>query len=99
MHFAPYGLEGGGPAQPTRNTLTHADGTVEVLGSKVTRVLRAGDVVRHVQAGGGGHGDPAERDGERIREDLWNGKRSEEHTSELQSLMRNSYAVFCLNKK
>src|SRR3546814_10182130 len=25
--------------------------------------------------------------------------RSEEHTSELQSLMRNSYAVFCLKKK
>src|SRR3546814_16251966 len=25
--------------------------------------------------------------------------RSEEHTSELQSLMRNSYAVFCLIKK
>src|SRR3546814_1899402 len=27
------------------------------------------------------------------------GKRSEEHTSELQSLMRSSYAVFCLKKK
>src|SRR3546814_7345795 len=26
-------------------------------------------------------------------------KRSEEHTSELQSLMRNSYAVFCLKQK
>src|SRR3546814_9463444 len=26
-------------------------------------------------------------------------QRSEEHTSELQSLMRNSYAVFCLQKK
>src|SRR3546814_9034136 len=36
---------------------------------------------------------PAERlgDGER--------RRSEEHTSELQSLMRISYAVFCLKKK
>src|SRR3546814_5784505 len=33
----------------------------------------------------------------------WSGSadlpRSEEHTSELQSLMRNSYAVFCLKKK
>src|SRR3546814_10616407 len=27
------------------------------------------------------------------------GPRSEEHTSELQSLMRNPYAVFCLKKK
>src|SRR3546814_7256333 len=29
----------------------------------------------------------------------WPGVRSEEHTSELQSLMRISYAVFCLKKK
>src|SRR3546814_2050714 len=31
--------------------------------------------------------------------DLKDWKRSEEHTSELQSLMRISYAVFCLKKK
>src|SRR3546814_10210815 len=31
--------------------------------------------------------------------DAQRAKRSEEHTSELQSLMRNSYAVFCLKKK
>src|SRR3546814_1991748 len=31
--------------------------------------------------------------------DLHLGQRSEEHTSELQSLMRISYAVFCLKKK
>src|SRR3546814_4138896 len=29
----------------------------------------------------------------------WGDERSEEHTSELQSLMRISYAVFCLKKK
>src|SRR3546814_10296023 len=29
----------------------------------------------------------------------YGGRRSEEHTSELQSLMRISYAVFCLKKK
>src|SRR3546814_2457328 len=29
----------------------------------------------------------------------FSGRRSEEHTSELQSLMRISYAVFCLKKK
>src|SRR3546814_7799337 len=29
----------------------------------------------------------------------WRAARSEEHTSELQSLMRTSYAVFCLKKK
>src|SRR3546814_5460263 len=31
--------------------------------------------------------------------DSWLRARSEEHTSELQSLMRSSYAVFCLKKK
>src|SRR3546814_2462960 len=30
---------------------------------------------------------------------VFRGERSEEHTSELQSLMRTSYAVFCLKKK
>src|SRR3546814_7872079 len=34
-----------------------------------------------------------------IGNELANRNRSEEHTSELQSLMRISYAVFCLNKK
>src|SRR3546814_8338388 len=33
------------------------------------------------------------------REAAYRLKRSEEHTPELQSLMRNSYAVFCLKKK
>src|SRR3546814_2057976 len=34
-----------------------------------------------------------------IAQNLGIGDRSEEHTSELQSLMRISYAVFCLKKK
>src|SRR3546814_5157146 len=46
---------------------------------------RPGWMLRHLAAPGGRtRGDPA---------------RSEEHTSELQSLMRISYAVFCLKKK
>src|SRR3546814_2699707 len=32
----------------------------------------------------------------KLADDLFDSKRSEEHTSELQSLMRISYAVFCL---
>src|SRR3546814_4399712 len=36
---------------------------------------------------------------DRLIRQLCNGQRSEEHTSELQSLMRISYAVFCLKKK
>src|SRR3546814_10804157 len=36
---------------------------------------------------------------QRVRSELPRQDRSEEHTSELQSLMRISYAVFCLTKK
>src|SRR3546814_1569449 len=38
-------------------------------------------------------------DGGIERRALVHNRRSEEHTSELQSLMRTSYAVFCLKKK
>src|SRR3546814_5739985 len=44
--------------------------------------------------------DPARPDGLARQEgDPRRAARSEEHTSELQSLMRISYAVFCLKKK
>src|SRR3546814_1099880 len=39
------------------------------------------------------------RDASATSGDGWIDQRSEEHTSELQSLMRISYAVFCLKKK
>src|SRR3546814_4969621 len=48
------------------------------------------------------HSELDHRGGEaaRVDADLAPGRsRSEEHTSELQSLMRISYAVFCLKKK
>src|SRR3546814_6793313 len=41
----------------------------------------------------------ADGEGVLVEEGADIGFRSEEHTSELQSLMRNSYAVFCLKKK
>src|SRR3546814_2670904 len=49
--------------------------------------------------------DPAQADYRRAHAQhrpgspAWPHRRSEEHTSELQSLMRISYAVFCLKKK
>src|SRR3546814_4352618 len=46
------------------------------------------------QAGVAGAGDRLDR-----RRTSLGGGRSEEHTSELQPLMRTSYAVFCLTKK
>src|SRR3546814_2415218 len=43
--------------------------------------------------------DPVHRLGSDVLRRMVLGLRSEEHTSELQSLMRISYAVFCLQKK
>src|SRR3546814_9042159 len=53
---------------------------------------RAPGPVPVIRWGGNAHGSPRYR-GAR------NGPRSEEHTSELQSLMRISYSVFCLKKQ
>src|SRR3546814_4269523 len=58
-------------------------------------------------AGGGGKGMRIVRDLDTLEEEIATARsegeryfgRSEEHTSELQSLMRISYAVFCLKKK
>ena len=69
----PYGLFGGGPAAPSRNFLD-PDGSAEELLSKVTRTMRAGEVIRHEQAGGGGYGDPLERDPDAVAEDVRNEK-------------------------
>src|SRR3546814_4753171 len=58
----------------------------------------------HRPMNSGRAGDDAERlragrvEAQRLAKGIGHG-RSEEHTSELQSLMRNSYAVFCLKKK
>src|SRR3546814_10780903 len=41
----------------------------------------------------------ADRPADQLRHEFGAAFRSEEHTSELQSLMRISYAVFCLKKK
>src|SRR3546814_4276620 len=63
---------------------------------------RRGERDRYVvpghQAGRGPHDLRAGRRG-RLADPGPDPPRSEEHTSELQSLMRISYAVFCLNKK
>src|SRR3546814_10482817 len=73
--------------------------------SRVPQTLRLAERRRgcHLRRfGGNGIGGCVARPREkRARADLHGDRhqRSEEHTSELQSLMRISYAVFCLKKK
>ena len=52
----PWGLQGGEAGAPGRNLLVRADGTEEVLPSKFTRHLQAGDRLCIETPGGGGFG-------------------------------------------
>src|SRR3546814_9464216 len=95
--------------RPPRSTRTDTLFPYTTLFRSWARVIEAvGDDAR--QALAGGIGNQAQREIERgvatgaggdalldhVEPDC---RRSEEHTSELQSLMRISYAVFCLKKK
>ena len=69
--YLPYGLYGGQPGRPSLNTLNPHD-EARTLDSKLIMNLQHGDVFRHDLAGGGGWGDPLERDPTRVRDDVRN---------------------------
>jgi N-methylhydantoinase B len=72
----PWGYAGGEAGAPSSNVVRSADGTERVLPTMPMQAvtLRRGDVFHHVSAGGGGYGDPAERDPELVRQDVLDGK-------------------------
>ncbi len=72
MAHRPYGLAGGHPGAPTRNVL-FADGEERLMPSKFTEWIRTGDTLDHFQAGGGGYGDPFERDPRAVLADVHDG--------------------------
>src|SRR3546814_6789691 len=73
-----------------RSVAVHIGSQLTQLGPMEAAFARVGELIGELRAAG--H--------DIRRADLGGGLgRSEEHTSELQSLMRISYAVFCLKKK
>src|SRR6266542_703104 len=66
----PWGAFGGSDAAGSRCVITHADGTTTELASKVTTFLQEGDRLLTVTPGGGGWGDPHDRDKRRVRNDV-----------------------------
>src|SRR3546814_3595982 len=70
------------------------DPLAQAPGGAVGRLRRGAARRRGVGAEGQRYRQQADAAADRARQ-----RRSEEHTSELQSLMRISYAVFCLKKK
>jgi N-methylhydantoinase B len=74
-HFiAPAGRAGGRDGAMARTVIHRADGSAEVVPSKIVTTLHAGDRVVMETAGGGGYGDPAARDPAQIRADVEDGK-------------------------
>src|SRR3546814_7006199 len=86
----PFLLALGGHHRSTRGRL--ARGMAE---PSADRVVRGGPARGLEEIGGLGAGGPCFRQGLGERESAQREARSEEHTSELQSLMRIPYAVFC----
>jgi len=67
--FRPYGLYGGRPGKVSANYL-NPQAENEKLASKPTMNIKNGDVLRHELAGGGGWGDPLERDPALVLKDV-----------------------------
>ena len=73
-YTAPWGLAGGGAGAMSRSELHDLDGGVQVIPSKLDFDLVPGQTLRLWTAGGGGYGDPLERDEQAVLDDVRNGK-------------------------
>ncbi|NNF78700.1 MAG: hydantoinase B/oxoprolinase family protein [Rhizobiales bacterium] len=74
FRYPPYGLSGGAPGSPGRFVHFRGDEVTE-LPSKISGLaLKAGDRVRLETSGGGGWGNPAQRDASKVADDLASGR-------------------------
>ena len=76
--FRPWGLEGGKPGTPTENYINPDTENRQIPAKYLTR-MNKGDLYRLVQAGGGGFGDPLDRDVNAVMEDVEQEKLSVEY--------------------
>lgn len=75
----PHGLAGGGPGAPAVNRLVSSDERAVPTLPTEPITLNRGDVFRHMMAGGGGFGDPFEREPERVLADVLDERVSIDH--------------------
>jgi N-methylhydantoinase B len=81
--YPPHGLFGGQVGAPAVNLIRAAAGDSVLPPMPMERItLHAGDVYRHVMAGGGGYGDPLEREPESVRADVLDDKVTIGHARE-----------------
>ena len=77
----PWGLAGGGSGVPSKHYIVRGNDVI-YIGSKSTVVLKRNDVVYINTPGGGGYGDPCDRDNESIKRDLVEDRISLEYVKE-----------------
>ena len=79
----PHGLAGGSPGTPSWNIVNPGENQ-KILPVLFTRPdnLDEGDIFRHVKAGGGGYGNPRERDAEAVLADVVAEKVTPDHAAE-----------------
>lgn len=69
-HHPPRGTQGGGTAAPSIAFKVRPDGSEEELHPIAQVELQPGELLGHLLSGGGGYGDPREREPARVREDV-----------------------------
>ncbi len=77
----PWGLAGGGSGVPSKHYIVRGNNVI-YIGSKSTVVLKRNDIVYINTPGGGGYGDPCDRDNESIKRDLVEDRISLEYVKE-----------------
>ncbi|MCA1553745.1 MAG: hydantoinase B/oxoprolinase family protein, partial [Chloroflexi bacterium] len=84
----PWGLFGGLSGERAYYIL-NPDGEATQLSSKTTLELKPGDVISYRTCGGGGYGDPRERDPQLVRRDVCEGKVSVERAKAVYGVEEN----------
>ena len=83
----PYGLAGGREGAPSSSRVLRAGGTLERMPPMFVGLLQPGDVFHHRMPGGGGFGDPFERDPGAVALDVLDGKVSPPAARELYGVV------------
>jgi N-methylhydantoinase B len=87
---APIGIEGGLGCVPHQMNLSHADGSDDEMDGNRMYTFNTGDKITIVSSGGGGYGDPLQREADSVLRDVRNGLVSIE-------LARDLYGVAITN--
>ncbi|MDP6118405.1 MAG: hydantoinase B/oxoprolinase family protein [Planctomycetota bacterium] len=84
----PYGLAGGLPGGSSISILKHHD-SEEVLPVMVSTEIKKGEILYHRQPGGGGYGDPRDRDDKAVATDVQNERISSEAAEQVYGVSLN----------